>query len=104
MPAWLDRMDRHLDRRDFFEEANLKMMSSEYFRRQCWISFEPKERTIAQCAEFLGPTRMLWATDYPHVDGYFPGAPKMVADQLPAAIRQQVLAQGRSSSTACIER
>ena len=94
MPAWLDRMDRHLDRRDFFEDAKLKMMPSEYFRRQCWIAFEPKERTIAQSAEYFGPNRILWATDSPHMDGYFPGAPKMVTEHLPESLKHQVLAQG----------
>jgi len=35
----------------------------------------------------------MWATDYPHFDGWFPGAVKMISDKLPPSARQQVLAQ-----------
>jgi predicted TIM-barrel fold metal-dependent hydrolase len=91
MAAWLDRMDRHHAR-----EANpvLRMKPSDYFRRQCWISFEPVEGTIAAAAQYLGPRKLLWATDYPHPDGFFPGAPRMIADKLPDSIRRDVMAQG----------
>jgi len=44
-------------------------------------------------AEYLGPKKILWATDYPHPDGFFPGAPTMIAEKLPANIRRQVLAE-----------
>jgi predicted TIM-barrel fold metal-dependent hydrolase len=39
----------------------------------------------------------LWATDYPHPDGFFPGAPKMVAGlikNLAPAARHEVMAGG----------
>ena len=93
MAAWLDRMDRH------FEESKVwgppvHTKPSEIFRRQCWISFEPIEGTIASMAEYLGPNKILWATDYPHLDGFFPGAPAMIAEKLPPNIRRQVMAQG----------
>ena len=94
MAPWLDRMDRHFDRKHVHGNSDLKMRPSEYFRRQCWISFEPVESTIAQHAELLGANKLLWATDYPHPDGFFPGAPQMIADKLPVAVRRQVLAQG----------
>ena len=48
------------------------MMPSEYFRRQCWAGFEAEEWNLAACAEFLGPDRILWASDYPHPE-YHPG-------------------------------
>jgi predicted TIM-barrel fold metal-dependent hydrolase len=28
-----------------------------------------------------GPNKILWATDYPHPDGFFPGAPAMIANR-----------------------
>ena len=94
MVPWLDRMDRHFDRKGIFDDSALKIRPSDYFRRQCWISFEPAEGTIAHAAEYLGATKLLWATDYPHHDGWFPGAPQMIAKKLPDAVRRQVLAQG----------
>ena len=45
-------------------------------------------------AEYLGPNKILWATDYPHIDGFFPGAPAMIAEKLPQHLRQKVMAQG----------
>jgi predicted TIM-barrel fold metal-dependent hydrolase len=94
MVPWLDRMDRHYGGNGVFRNPALKMKPSEYFRRQCWISFEPVEVTIAGSAEHLGANKLLWATDYPHGDGYFPGAPQMVAKRLPPARRRDVMAQG----------
>ena len=91
--AWLDRMDRHFDDHGVFNDTTLKMLPSEYFQRQCWIAFEPVESSLSVLAEHLGPTKVMWATDYPHPDGFFPGAPKMVADKLPEKIKHQVLAE-----------
>ena len=36
-------------------------------------------------ADYIGPHKILWATDYPHRDGFFPGAPDMIEKQLDAA-------------------
>jgi uncharacterized protein len=78
---WLDRMDRHFDDKGFNDTAP-KMRPSELFQRNCWISFEPVENSIAVLADYIGPHKILWATDYPHQDGFFPGAPKMIRDRL----------------------
>ena len=91
---WLDRMDRHFDDKSQFMDHCLRMRPSEYFERQCWISFEPVETGLAYAAERLGPHKILWATDYPHPDGFFPGAPTMIAEQLTADTGRTVLAEG----------
>jgi len=44
--------------------------ASEYFKRQCWISFEPVEGSLSALADYIGPEKILWATDYPHPDGF----------------------------------
>ncbi|NOT53756.1 MAG: amidohydrolase [Deltaproteobacteria bacterium] len=90
--GWLDRMDRHFHDGDVFDDSGLRMKPSDYFRRQCWISFEPVEGSLAYLAEYVGPDKILWATDYPHPDGFFPGAPAMIAAQLPEHLRRRVLA------------
>jgi len=43
---WLDRMDRHFDDQGF-NDSGLKTRPSELFQRNCWISFEPVENSIA---------------------------------------------------------
>jgi uncharacterized protein len=93
---WLDRMDRHFDDQGF-NDSGLKTRPSELFRRNCWISFEPVEGSLRVLAEYIGPHKILWATDYPHRDGFFPGAPAMIAERLAGAspeVKHQVMAGG----------
>ena len=42
---WLERLDHHC-RKYQWEVENLTMLPSEYFRRQCWISFDPDEAML----------------------------------------------------------
>ncbi len=93
---WLDRMDRHFDDQGF-NDSGLKNRPSDIFRRQCWISFEPVEGSLHYLADYVGANKIMWATDYPHPDGFFPGAPKMVEKQLEglsAATKHGVMAGG----------
>ena len=93
---WLDRMDRHFDDQGF-NDSGLKTRPSELFKRNCWISFEPVEGSLHVLADYIGPHKIMWATDYPHPDGFFPGAPDMVKKQLAglsAETRYQVMAGG----------
>ncbi len=61
----LERMDEQCE--EFpLERRWLSMMPSDYFRRQCYVSFDPEEWNLAASAEWIGPERILWASDYPH--------------------------------------
>jgi len=93
--GWLDRMDRHFDDQGF-NDSGLSMRPTEIFRRNCWISFEPVEGSLSVLADYIGPHKILWATDYPHPDGFFPGAPKLIADraELSAETKRQILGGG----------
>ena len=42
----------------------------------------PSRAASSVLADYIGPHKILWATDYPHPDGFFPGAPE--ADRRPA--------------------
>jgi len=78
-------------------DSGLKTRPSELFQGNCWISFEPVEGCLATLADYIGPHKILWATDYPHPDGFFPGAPKMMLDRLEGVspeTRRQVMAGG----------
>lgn len=71
---WLERLDHHA-RKFSWDVPWLKMLPSEYFRRQCWISFDPDETMLAFTASspLCGADRIIWASDYPHPDAKFPG-------------------------------
>jgi uncharacterized protein len=92
---WLDRMDRHFDDQGF-NDSGLSMRPSELFQRNCWISFEPVEGCLGVLADYIGAHKILWATDYPHPDGFFPGAPKMIKDrpELSEATKREILGGG----------
>jgi uncharacterized protein len=71
-----------------------RLLPSEYFQRQCWISFEPVEGCLQALADYIGPDKILWATDYPHLDG-FPGAPGLIRSlRMPPETERRVLAEG----------
>jgi predicted TIM-barrel fold metal-dependent hydrolase len=81
LPNVLERMDDQVEA--FPAEARwLSLLPSEYFRRQCWISFEPNEETLPLVADAIGVDRIIWASDYPHADAPFPGAPRRLLDNL----------------------
>ena len=44
------------------------MRPSEYFRRQCVVTCDPGDPTVALAVEGLGADKILFATDYPHFD------------------------------------
>jgi predicted TIM-barrel fold metal-dependent hydrolase len=93
MAGWLDRMDRHFDDKGM-NDTRLSARPSEIFRRQCFISFEPVEGTLKYLADYIGSDNILWATDYPHADG-FPDAPNMIRGMgLPPQTLANVLAGG----------
>ncbi len=71
IPSLLERMDEQV--KAFTLDGRwLKMLPSEYFKRQCYAGFECEEWNLAASADFLGADRILWATDYPHPE-YHPG-------------------------------
>jgi uncharacterized protein len=88
---WLERMDRHYVDQGF-NDSGLSMRPSELFQRNCWISFEPVEGSLKVLADYIGPHKILWATDYPHPDGFFPGAPDMVRKNL-AGLSEETVRQ-----------
>src|SRR5262249_7947983 len=92
MAGWLDRMDRHFDDPVFRAAGGPQTRPSEIFARQCWISFEPVEDSLPHLADHLGPTKILWATDYPHRDSFL-DAPTRIAAKLPERHRAAVLGQ-----------
>ncbi len=75
---WMDRLDEFLEAYDWALAAPLSLKPSEYFQRNCVISFDPGERTMGAMAELAGEDNLIWASDFPHSDAKYPG----VVDEL----------------------
>lgn len=89
MPYWLGRLDHHVATYGAYA-PEMRLTPSEYFHRQCWVSFEVDEDHFAALAPLAGTDRIVWGSDYPHADSTFPGAvaalrsaitPLSIADQ-----------------------
>lgn len=62
-------MDRLDEKHQFFRAAStLRHKPSDYLRRNVWFVAEPEERTIGTMLELVGEDRILWGSDFPHVD------------------------------------
>jgi predicted TIM-barrel fold metal-dependent hydrolase len=94
LPYWLWRMDEHYEKLAF-QVPWLKMKPSDYFRRQCYASCEPDEPNLGETVRSLGEERVLFASDYPHWDAIFPGAPRALRDRgdLTAEAKRKILGE-----------
>ena len=72
--AYVHRLDEHLEAFGF-DRGGLTMKPSEYFRRQCFVSVEGVEPGLDTMVA-LYPESIVFASDYPHADGTFPGSTK----------------------------
>ena len=96
---WLERLDHHSKKFEW-DVPWLEMLPSEYFRRQCWISFDPDESMLAFTANspLCGADRIVWASDYPHPDAKFPGVTEELAEALePLSFDQQQVITSESA-------
>jgi predicted TIM-barrel fold metal-dependent hydrolase len=87
----LERFDHQFE---IFGSPDQRSRPSELFARQCVISFDPDEVTLAFTAEHLGADKVLWASDYPHPDAKIPGVVKELKEAvapLPPESQAEVL-------------
>ena len=94
VPYWLERMDEHAENYRF-EVPHLKERPSVYFRRQCFVSFELDERAVPYVAETVGAETLVFASDFPHHDCFFPGAVEKIRRRtdLPAELVSAMLSE-----------
>ncbi|HET6793970.1 MAG TPA: amidohydrolase family protein [Acidimicrobiales bacterium] len=57
------------------------MKPSEYLRRNVWYVAEPEERTIGAMLDLVGEDRILWGSDFPHIDSTME-APHLIRQSL----------------------
>jgi predicted TIM-barrel fold metal-dependent hydrolase len=78
IPYVLDRMD--FEYKDQYQDLKLKMLPSEYWRRQCKATFQ-YDRIGTKLIEDMGVETLMWGSDYPHPDGVWPESKKYIDDQ-----------------------
>ena len=71
------------------------MKPSDYFRRQCFISFEADETRLGEVINSIGVDRVVFASDYPHWDATFPGVTDMILnrDDLSADAKRKIMGE-----------
>ena len=79
--SYLERMDHRFEHLGH-TVPQMKMSPAEYFRRQCWISFDPEEATLALTAEWLGADNIIWGSDFPHPDAFYPNFVDMLNEHI----------------------
>jgi predicted TIM-barrel fold metal-dependent hydrolase len=94
LPYWLWRMDEHHEILPF-QVSWLKMRPSEYFRRQCFISFEADESRLGEVISSIGDEHVMFASDYPHWDATFPGVTDMILgrEDLSAGTKRKIMGE-----------
>lgn len=68
LPYWLWRLDEEFRQLAWEVEGSIALPPSEYFRRQCFVSCDPSEPMLAEVCDLLGSDRLLYGSDYPHID------------------------------------
>lgn len=98
---WLERLDHHYEMYGW-DTPGLTMKPSEYFRRQCYISFDADESTLEFTARspYVGADRIIWASDFPHPDAKYPGTTNMLDEAISGLSfeEQQLIAGGNAAS------
>ena len=92
---WFDRFD-HFAHVYAWMAPDLRAKPSEYFKRQCYVSFDPDETTLPLLLPVIGEDRVVWASDYPHLDATYPGVVRELEEQLvalPSSAREKVRGQ-----------
>src|SRR2546428_206441 len=69
IPYVLNRMDAEWE--DQFKELDLKMPPSDYWRRQCYATYQTDPVGI-KLVEEIGEGNIMWASDLSHPDGIWP--------------------------------
>jgi predicted TIM-barrel fold metal-dependent hydrolase len=93
IPYILWRMDGEWE--DQFKDLALTMPPSEYWRRQCWATYQTDPVGIKLLDE-LGVDRIMWGSDFPHPDGVWPDSREYIEREmghLPAPVRRKIVCE-----------
>ena len=81
IPYLLDHMD--LEWEDQFKDLTLKKKPSEYWKRQCFATYQSDPIGI-RLLDVLGEQNVMWGSDFPHPDGVWPDSQDFIRRELAA--------------------
>ena len=90
IPYVLWRMDAEWE--DQFKDLSLTMPPSEYWKRQCWATYQTDPIGVKLLDE-LGADKIMWGSDFPHPDGVWPDSQEYLNRELgglPPATRRKI--------------
>jgi predicted TIM-barrel fold metal-dependent hydrolase len=93
IPYVLQRMDSEWE--DQFKDLSLKMPPSEYWKRQCYATYQTDPVGVKLIDE-MGADNIMWGSDFPHPDGIWPDSQEYIAKELghlPADVRRKVICE-----------
>jgi predicted TIM-barrel fold metal-dependent hydrolase len=93
IPYVLWRMDAEWE--DQFKDLSLTMPPSEYWRRQCWATYQTDPVGL-KLLDDLGADKIMWGSDFPHPDGVWPDSREYIAREmadLPAEVRRKIVCE-----------
>ena len=77
VPALGDRMDEAYRQHGMFVRPTLPALPSEIIYRQVYTSFQ-HDRSALPTVTALGYDKVMWGSDYPHLEGTFPNTQKVL--------------------------
>lgn len=92
--GWIPYVLQHIDMEweDQFKDLELKMKPSDYWRRQCFATYQTDPIGIKLLDE-LGEDNVMWGNDYPHPDGIWPDSREFIDRELghlPVQVRRKI--------------
>jgi uncharacterized protein len=72
IPYFLEQTDDNFLRHRFWAKTDLKMLPSEYFRRQCFATFQVDTNGVRNRASML--ENIMWSSDFPHSGADWPNS------------------------------
>jgi predicted TIM-barrel fold metal-dependent hydrolase len=80
LPHWLGRLEATYDKFTLLSKPHARR-PIETFRAQCWISGEPADHGLAHTVASVGASRVVFGSDWPHMDGAWPDPIAIIRDR-----------------------
>jgi predicted TIM-barrel fold metal-dependent hydrolase len=81
LPSAMERMDEAYLQHQRFVRPKLSMLPSDFVRRQVHASFQ-HDKAALRTLDITGVQAIIWGSDYPHLEGTWPGSQETLREIL----------------------